>query len=109
MSAPSGAASTAITYKAAEDSSTPSASHWGLAASLCLGALALMVWALRRRGTAPMAWRGHQRVHVEILETRALTPQAHLVVTRYAGRRLLMAVGPSGVQCLRDDPEADAP
>jgi hypothetical protein len=45
---------------------------------------------------------------IDVLETRSVGTQTQLVVTRYAGRRLLLSVGPAGTQCLRDDPDGEA-
>jgi hypothetical protein len=41
------------------------------------------------------------------MERRALTAGTQLVVTRYAGRRLLLSVGPAGTQLLRDDADVE--
>jgi flagellar biogenesis protein FliO len=44
---------------------------------------------------------------LEVMERRALTAGTQLVVTRYAGRRLLLSVGPAGTQLLRDDADVE--
>lgn len=107
---PSGtSASAAIPFRAAEDDALPTGSQWGLAALLCLVALVLIVWNLRRRGLVSKAWPRSRTALIDVLETRSLTGQTQLVVTRYAGRRLLLSVGPAGTQCLRDDPDGEAP
>lgn len=101
--AASAAASASLPFKAAADTALPPASQWGVALLLCCGALALVLWLLRRRGVAGTGWPRGRPAMVEILEARAVTPQNQLVVARYAGRQLLLSVGPAGIQCLRDD------
>lgn len=108
MNPPSTSASAAIPFRAADDSALPSGSQWGLATVLCLVALVLLVLGLRRRGLAPKAWRGSRTSLIDVLETRSLGAQTQLVVARYAGRRLLLSVGPAGTQCLRDDTDSEA-
>jgi hypothetical protein len=81
----------------------PSGPQWMLALVLCCAALLLALWFLRRRGGASLAWPRERAAIVQVLETRAVAPQTQLVVARYAGRQLLLSVGPSGTQCLRDD------
>lgn len=99
---PASAASTvALPFKPADDTALPGGGQWGLALVLCLALLAALVLALKRRG-ASAVWRGEPGL-IEVLERRALTPQTQLVVARYAGRRLLLSVGPAGTQCLRDE------
>lgn len=97
------AASAPLPFKAAADAAIPSASQWAMAMLLCGLALVLALWMLRRRAAASLAWPRGRLVRVEILESRAVTPQHQLVVARYAGRQLLLGVGPTGIQCLRDD------
>lgn len=104
-SAASAASAVALPFKPADDTALPSGGQWGLAVVLCLALLAALVLALKRRGGAT-AWRREAGL-VEVLERRALTAQTQLVVARYAGRRLLLSVGPTGTQCLRDDPEGE--
>ncbi|RZI92134.1 MAG: hypothetical protein EOP39_32500 [Rubrivivax sp.] len=67
------------------------------------------MWLLRRRGGGSPTWPRGRPAMVEVLETRAVAPQTQLVVARYAGRQLLLSVGPSGTQCLRDDAVATEP
>lgn len=107
MSTPGAAASAAIPYRPADDVALPGGSQWSLAIVLCLAALAVMLWVARRRGVAGNAWPRGRSALLEVLETRNLGGQTQLVVTRYAGRRLLLCVGPAGTQCLRDDPDAE--
>lgn len=108
MSPPAASASAAVPYRAADEVVLPSGSQWGLAIILCLAALALMLWAARRRGAVRGGWPRGRDAWVEVLETRSLGAQTQLVVTRYGGRRLLLSVGPAGTQCLRDEPDAEA-
>jgi hypothetical protein len=96
------AASAAIPFKLADDPALPSGPQWGLAIVLCVAALGVALWVLRRRGHA-VAWQ-RQGGLLDVLETRALSPHAQLNVVRYRGRQLLLSVGPAGTQCLRDDP-----
>lgn len=103
MNPPSTSASAPIPFRAADDTALPSGSQWGLAVVLCLGALALMLWTLRRRGGVSAAWPRNRAALIDVLETRSLGAQTQVVVMRYAGRRLLLSVGPTGTQCLRDD------
>lgn len=100
------AASAPLPFKAAADTALPGASQWGMALLLCSAALAFALWLLRRRGAVAAAWPRGRPAMVEILESRAVTPQHQLVVARYAGRQLLLSVGPSGIHCLRDDEAA---
>lgn len=109
MNTPGASASTAIPYRPAEDAALPSGSQWGLAIVLCLAALAVLLWVARRRGGRRGAWPRGRDAWVEVLESRSLGAQTQLVVTRYAGRRLLLSVGPAGTQCLRDEPDAEVP
>ncbi len=108
MSPPGTSASAAIPFKASDDAALPSGANWGLATALCFAALALMLWGLRRRGLVSRAWPLDRAALIDVLETRSLGGQTQLVVTRYAGRRLLLSVGPAGTQCLRDDPDGEA-
>lgn len=101
------AASAAIPFRAIDDSALPSGSQWVVAMVLCLGALALTLWVLRRRTLTAANWRRRPGALIDVLETRAVGPQTQLAVVRYAGRRLLLSVGPGGTRCLRDDPERE--
>lgn len=98
------AASAALPFKPADDA-LPSGSQWGLAIVLCVAALAVAVLALRRRG-GQAVWRRTGGT-LQVLESRALSPQSQLVVVRYGERQLLLCVGPAGAQCLRDDPAGE--
>lgn len=98
---PASSASAAIPFKPAEDPALPSGPQWGLAFVLCLAALGAALWVLRRRGNA-LAWKRPAGL-LDIVETRALSPQTQLSVVRYQGRQLLLSTGPGGTQCLRDD------
>jgi flagellar biogenesis protein FliO len=109
MNPPGTSASAAIPFRSADDTPLPSGSQWGLAIFLCLAALALMLWGVRKRGLARRAWPLGRAALIDVLETRSLGAQTQLVVTRYAGRRLLLSVGPAGTQCLRDDAEVEVP
>lgn len=101
------ASAAALPFKAADDTAVPVGAPWGAALLVCAAVAALVAGALkRRRGATP--WRRDAGL-VEVVERRSLTTHTHLVVTRYAGRRLLLSVGPAGTQCLRDDPEGDLP
>jgi flagellar biogenesis protein FliO len=98
------AASAALPFKAATDTTLPGGSQWGLAVVLCCLALAAALWLLRRHGAASGTnWRRGRGAMVEVLETRLVAPQTQLVVARYGERQLLLSVGPAGTQCLRDD------
>ena len=104
--AASAAASAALPFKAAADTALPGASQWALALVLCCLALGVALWLLRRRSAIAAGWPRGRVALVEVLETRLVAPQTHLVVARYCGRQLLLSVGPAGTQCLRDDAAA---
>lgn len=99
------ASAAALPFKPVDDSALPSGAEWSVALVLCLALLAVLVVALKRRG-GHKPWRREPGM-VEVLERRALNANTQLVVTRYGGRRLLLSVGPAGIQCLRDDAEGD--
>lgn len=101
------ASAAALPFKAADDAALPAGAPWGAALLVCAALAALAYQALRRRG-GPAPWRRDAGL-VEVVERRALTTHTQLVVARYAGRRLLLSIGPAGTQCLRDDPEGDLP
>jgi hypothetical protein len=82
------ASAVALPFKPAEDPGLPSGPQWGLALVLCAMAVG---W--KRQGGL-----------LDVVESRALGPQAQLHIVRYGGRQLLLSVGPTGTQCLRDDP-----
>lgn len=112
MSNPASAASASratIPFKPAEDPALPSGSQWGLAIVLCLAALGVALWTLRRRTPQGAAGWKRQGALLHVVESRALNAHAQLSVVRYGGRQLLLSVGPSGTQCLRDDPVAEEP
>lgn len=98
------ASAVAIPFKPAEDSALSSGPQWGLAIMLCIAALGAVFYQLRRRGA--VTWKRESDL-LSVVETRALSPQVQLSVVRYGGRQLLLSIGPTGIQCLRDDP-ADA-
>ena len=108
MTAPGTAASAAIPFKAADDTALPSGAHGGLATILCLVALAVMLWGLRRRGLVSTAWPRGRAALIDVLETRSRGAQTQLVGARDAGRRLWLSRGPAGTHCLRDDPDGEA-
>jgi hypothetical protein len=98
------ASATAIPFKPAEDPGLPSGPQWGLAIVLCALALGAALYLLRRRGgKLAVGWK-RQGGLLDVVESRALSPQAQLHVVRYGSRQLLLSVGPAGTQCLRDDP-----
>lgn len=107
MNPPATAASAAIPFRAIDDAALPSSSQWGVAMVLCLGALVFMLWAWRRRSFTAANWPRRPGTLIDVLETRAVGAQTQLAVVRYAGRRLLLSVGPDGTHCLRDDPECE--
>ncbi len=106
--ATSASASASIPFKPAEDTNLPSGPQWGLAFVLCAAALGVTLYALRRRGHGAVAWKRQQGL-LTVVETRALTAQVQLHVVHYGGRQLLLSVGPTGTQCLRDDPVSEGP
>jgi flagellar biogenesis protein FliO len=94
------ASAVALPFKPAEDPGLPS----GLALVLCAMALGAALYLLRRRGgKLAVGWK-RQGGLLDVVESRALGPQAQLHIVRYGGRQLLLSVGPTGTQCLRDDP-----
>lgn len=110
VQAADGAASApALAFKPETDAALPGASQWTLAILVCAAALAVALWWLRRRGHAaalPWAQPPAGRL-ITVLERTAVSPQVSLVAARYGSRRLLLAVGPAGAQCLRDEPLAE--
>lgn len=99
-SAPATAGS-AIPFRAADDAAVPlgaAGAPWLLLVLL----LVLGAWVVLKRRASP--WQ-RQSGLLEVTERRSLTNTTQLVVVRYAGRRLLLSVGPAGTQPLRDDAE----
>ncbi len=75
---------------------------------LCAMAFGAALYLLHRRGgKVAVGWK-RQAGLLDVVETRALSPQVQLNVVRYGGRQLLLSVGPAGTQCLRDDPIAES-
>jgi len=103
VSPPTSSASAAIPFRPIDDSTLPGSGQWGCAILVCFVALAVIAWAMRRRGIVSAAWARGRGAQIEVLETRSLGPQTQLVVARYGSRRLLLSIGPNGTQCLRDD------
>lgn len=92
-----------IPFRPAEDGGLApagSSASWFLLILLLLIAAALLLKRRLRPGP-------HRTGLLEVTERCALTSGTQLVVTRYAGRRLLLSVGPAGTQLLRDDAEAE--
>jgi len=105
MNAPATTASAAIPFKPAEDTSLPTGSQWGLALVLCAVALGAALYLLHRRGgKAFIGWKLAGDNLLNLVESRALSPQVQLHVVRYRGRQLLLSVSNAGTQCLSDDP-----
>lgn len=102
------AASAAIPFRSTDDVPLPGATHWGLAALACAAVLAVLLWGLRKRlpGLGPRS--AGRATAIDLLDSRLVGPQVRLVVVGYGKRRLLCAVTPAGLQCLRDDPADDA-
>jgi hypothetical protein len=102
--APPSAAATgvgAMPFRAPDDVAMPlgaTGAPWLLLALL----LAIGVWAAFKRRVR--LWK-RQPGLLEVDERCSLTNATQLVVARYAGRRLLLSVGPAGTQLLRDDAE----
>lgn len=90
-----------IPFRPAEEAGLPvgaSGASWFILVPLLLGAAGLLF----KRRLLP---RQHRAELLEVMERCVLTTGTQLVVTRYAGRRLLLSVGPAGTQLLRDDPD----
>lgn len=96
-----------LPFRPESDTALPGAPQWTLAIFACAAALALALWWLRRRGHAA-PWAQPAGRLITVLDRTALSPQVNLVAVRYGSRRLLLAVGQTGAQCLRDEPLADA-
>lgn len=103
---PGTVASAGLPFRPADDTALPSGSQWGLALVLCLGLLAVLLSLLKRRHGGQIPWQREAGL-LDVVERRSLGPQTQLVVVRYAGRRLLLSVGPTATQCLRDDAEGE--
>ena len=67
--------------------------------------LAMGAGAVLKRRMRP--WK-RQPGLLDVDERCSLTNTTQLVVARYAGRRLLLSVGPAGTQLLRDDVDGAA-
>ncbi len=102
MTQPMTAASSPLPFKASAAADLPTASEWLLALLLCAALLAALLWLLRRQQGKPQ-W-GRQSSLLKVLDRQALSPQVQLVVLQYHGRQLLLSIGPTGTQCLRDEP-----
>lgn len=70
----------------------------------CVILLVAILGLLRLRARRVLGVSGSVKPPVWVRQCVALSPQVRLVVLDYAGRQLLVAVGPQGAQCLRDDP-----
>lgn len=101
------APSASIPFRPSDDVSLPSGAPTALLSILTLALLAGALVLLKRRVLSTRR-RGEPQL-LEVSERCALTPNTQLVVTRYAGRRLLLSVGPTGTELLRDDAEKDTP
>ena len=89
----------AIPFRAPDEASLPlgaTGAPWLLLVLL----LAIGAWVILKRKLRP--WQ-RQPGQLEVNERCSLTSTTQLVVARYAGRRLLLSVGPAGTQLLRDD------
>jgi flagellar biosynthetic protein FliO len=77
-----------------------------------VGVLALLgatLWWLKERGAASFGRPRASGKALEVVERLALGPQHSLHVVRFSGRRLLIAVSPSGCTVLDSDPRTGAP
>lgn len=103
--AAAGAASSppALAFRPEADAGLPGVSQWLVAVLVCALALALAIGFLRRRGHT-LPWGAQPGRLITVLERQAVTPQLTLIATQYGNRRLLIAVGPTAIQCLRDEP-----
>lgn len=98
------ASASAIPFRASDDVTTPlgaTGASWMLLVLL----LAIGAWAVLKRRLR--LWQ-RQPGLLEVNERCSLTSTTQLVVASYAGRRLLLSVGPSGTQLLRDDVDGAA-
>ncbi len=103
-SAPAAASAVALPFRPASEADLPTGTSLALTSVLALALLAVAYLLAKRRGLVTPWQRGSSTGQLEVIERRALTPQTQLVVARYGARRLLLSVGPSGTQLLRDDP-----
>jgi flagellar biosynthetic protein FliO len=73
-----------------------------------LGALAIMVWALKRKGWARMNLRGARSSdsRLEVLDRLVLTPHHSVHLIRLADRTLLVGLSPNGCNLLETAPAA---
>jgi hypothetical protein len=98
------ASAASIPFRSADEGGLPagaSGASWFILVLLLLVAAVLL---LKRR--LHQSWQRPTGL-LEVMERRALTAGTQLVVTRYAGRRLLLSVGPAGTQLLRDDADVE--
>lgn len=108
MSPADAAASAALPLRGLQGDALPGAATWGLAALACAAGLAVLLWSLRKRMPG-LGYRSAARPHaIDLLDSRLVAPQVRLVVVGYGQRRLLCAVTPAGLQCLRDDQVGDS-
>lgn len=97
------ATAASIPFRSAEETGLPagaSGASWFILVLLLLVAAGLM---LKRR----LIPKQHRAELLAVTERCALTTGTQLIVTRYAGRRLLLSVGPAGTQLLRDDADTE--
>lgn len=99
-----------LVFKAESDAAVLGPQQWLTATLLCLLGLAVAVWWLRRRtGLGTPLWSSPTPRALAVVERIALTPNTQLLVVDHADRRLLLSVGPTGTQMLRDGPRPDRP
>ncbi len=73
-----------------------------------LGALGIMVWALKRKGLVRMNLRGARSSdsRLEVLDRLVLTPHHSVHLIRLADRTLLVGLSPNGCNLLETAPAA---
>jgi flagellar biosynthetic protein FliO len=79
-----------------------------LAVALVLGALATLLWALKRKGWVRprISSSRDAQTQLEVISRLALTPQHSVHLIRLADRVLLVGLSPSGCNVLESGPAA---
>lgn len=73
-----------------------------------LGALCIVIWALKRKGWANVSVRRPRQTErrLEVIDRLALTPHHSVHLIRLADRVLLIGLSPSGCNLLETSPAA---
>ena len=108
VQAQAAASAVAIPFKPDTDPHSPGPSQWLAVLLGCVVLLAVLLALLRKHKLPLLHWRGATSGTLNVLEQTSLNASTKLVAVRYQDRRLLLAVGPGFVSCLRDDTADEA-